>query len=78
MHRDEEMVFYFGSDITVGIATATGWTAEVRFSAEVKAFLCFTAFRPALGPMLPPIQRTPGSHSPRGVKRLLFSHFSSF
>jgi hypothetical protein len=38
MYSNEEMVSYFWSDVTVGIATVTGWTVEVRFPAEARNF----------------------------------------
>jgi hypothetical protein len=37
----------------------TGWTVEVRSREGKEIFLCYTAFRQALGPTQPPIQWVP-------------------
>jgi hypothetical protein len=47
---------------------ATGWTAGGSIPGRGNNFLFFTASRPALRPIQPPIHWVPGALSP-GVKR---------
>jgi hypothetical protein len=51
MYRNEKMVYFFCFYITVVIATATGWTVEVRFPAEARNFS-----------LLHSVQTGPGAH----------------
>jgi hypothetical protein len=46
------------------VAKATGWAAGVRFPAGTRDSVYFTASRPALELIQPPIEWVPGALSP--------------